>query len=97
MNAAALFWSVRTTAEVGNKSKTIGGMMTKLTLVGGTQSPGGVKPTLSNRCGICRRLLNNPVDPVSLDCGGDCLQCMAAAGDPDCERHMDELRAAGKI
>lgn len=37
-----------------------------------------------NRCHICGRGLNNADDPRSLDCGGDCLQCMADAGDPDC-------------
>jgi len=34
-------------------------------------------------CGICSRKLNAPEDPRSSDCGGDCLQCMADAGDPD--------------
>jgi hypothetical protein len=34
-------------------------------------------------CGICERVLDNPQDPVSQNCGGDCLQCMADAGDPE--------------
>lgn len=27
-------------------------------------------------CQICGRLLNQESDPLSLDCGGDCLGCM---------------------
>lgn len=35
-------------------------------------------------CKICKRELNNPHDPTSKDCGGDCLQCMATvAEDPE--------------
>ena len=42
-------------------------------------------------CAICRKRLNNPSDPIlSRDCGGDCLRCMAEAGDPECM----EARAA---
>jgi hypothetical protein len=38
-----------------------------------------------DRCKLCRRLLDNPDDPLSGDCGGDCLYCMATiAEDPDC-------------
>ncbi len=32
-----------------------------------------------------------PGDDTTRDCGGDCLRCMAAAGDPDCQRAMHEL------
>lgn len=35
------------------------------------------------QCGICKRSLDNPDDPLSKDCGGDCVDCMAEAGDPD--------------
>lgn len=35
------------------------------------------------RCHLCGRVLDNPGDPRSKDCGGDCLQCMADADDPD--------------
>jgi len=38
----------------------------------------------AGNCGICGRPLNLKDDPTSLDCGGDCLRCMAEAGDPDC-------------
>ena len=38
-------------------------------------------------CGICGRKLKgmwgDPGDPLAIDCGGDCLQCMADCGDPD--------------
>ena len=27
-------------------------------------------------CLICRRLLDNPTDPLSTDCGGDCWGCV---------------------
>ncbi len=27
-------------------------------------------------CGICRRRLDQVMDPLSKDCGGDCLGCM---------------------
>lgn len=37
-----------------------------------------------SECLICKRALNNPNDPLSTDCGGDCVSCMAEAGDPDC-------------
>lgn len=37
-------------------------------------------PTVN--CGICKRPLNQPDDPTTEDCGGDCLRCMADAGDP---------------
>jgi hypothetical protein len=37
-------------------------------------------PKLCNICG--RRMYESNVP--SRDCGGDCLQCMAESGDPDC-------------
>lgn len=40
-------------------------------------------------CSICKRLLNDPKDPTTQDCGGDCLRCMAEVGeDPDCIQAM---------
>ena len=27
-------------------------------------------------CSICKRLLDNPTDPLSTDCGGDCWGCI---------------------
>lgn len=36
-------------------------------------------------CSICNRLLDDPKDPTTENCGGDCLRCMAEfAEDPDC-------------
>jgi hypothetical protein len=37
------------------------------------------------RCNTCGRLLDQVGDPASKDCGGDCLACMAEAGDPECQ------------
>ena len=34
-------------------------------------------------CNICHMELDVPGVPESQDCGGDCAQCMADAGDPD--------------
>jgi len=45
-------------------------------------------------CHICNRELNNPTDPRSTDCGGDCLECMADAGDPDCIEEIQKIEAA---
>lgn len=42
-------------------------------------------------CSSCQRLLNVPGDATSVDCGGDCVRCMADAGDPDCVRVMAEV------
>ncbi|SRR6266540_3774845 len=35
------------------------------------------------RCQTCTRPLDQPDDPSSLNCGGDCARCVALAGDPD--------------
>lgn len=34
-------------------------------------------------CAICGVELDNPNDPTTENCGGDCLYCMYEAGDPD--------------
>jgi len=44
------------------------------------------------RCNICQRELDNPNDALSMDCGGDCLQCMADAGDPDCMAAVQAIK-----
>jgi rRNA maturation endonuclease Nob1 len=47
------------------------------------------------RCHFCKRVLDNPDDPFSEDCGGDCLQCMAdIAEDPDAVARVKILREA---
>jgi hypothetical protein len=43
------------------------------------------------RCGICGGLLDVPGDDGTRDCGGDCLRCMAEAGDPDCVSATEEV------
>jgi hypothetical protein len=35
----------------------------------------------ASQCNICKSPFD---DTLHLDCGGDCLLCMAEAGDPDC-------------
>ena len=42
-------------------------------------------------CNICRRPLDQPGHPDSLDCGGDCLRCMAQCHDPDAINAMREI------
>ena len=42
-------------------------------------------------CKTCKHVMNDPADPGTLDCGGDCRRCMAEAGDPDCMRTMAGL------
>lgn len=51
----------------------------------------------SKACNICKRMLDNPADPCSKDCGGDCLLCMIEIGeDPDCIEVMaQELAKRG--
>jgi hypothetical protein len=34
---------------------------------------------MSRQCKICKRVLSNPADPLSEDCGGDCLGCIQIA------------------
>lgn len=47
-----------------------------------------------NHCQICGVPLDQPDKPETLDCGGDCLKCMAdVAGDPDCIEAMEEIEA----
>ncbi len=45
------------------------------------------------RCSLCTTPLDVPGRPWTQNCGGDCLACMAEAGDPDCAaalpRHTD--------
>lgn len=51
-------------------------------------------------CYICGAMLG--MTPMTLDCGGDCLRCMALAGDGDCaktaiehlERQLDLVESA---
>lgn len=47
----------------------------------------GTHPT----CNICRRPLNQPFKRDTIDCGGDCVRCMALSDDPDCLETMREV------
>jgi len=42
-------------------------------------------------CNICGIQLNQARKPDTLDCGGDCLRCMAEFDDPECVEVMQEL------
>ncbi len=42
-----------------------------------------------NKCSICQRPLNTRSE--LMDCGGDCLECMAECGDPDAQLAMKKI------
>jgi len=46
---------------------------------------------ISMKCRICGQELNIPFKPETLDCGGDCLRCMADSGDPECKEALRRL------
>ena len=46
---------------------------------------------MTEYCHICRRPMDQPGAGDTENCGGDCLRCMAEAGDPDCVKAMREL------
>lgn len=48
-------------------------------------------------CGICRTPLNIPGRVWTEDCGGDCLACMADAGDPDCVAALRPASSPGEV
>jgi hypothetical protein len=44
-------------------------------------------------CLICRRLLDNPADPLSGNCGGDCWGCVGAIeAEMGCEESLAYVR-----
>lgn len=50
---------------------------------------------MAGNCRICKGPLNVPDMPLTDDCGGDCLRCMAVHGqDPDCQHAMVQAFAA---
>lgn len=51
----------------------------------------------SKPCRTCERSLDNPTDPLSDNCGGDCIGGMADFGDPDCVEAVEALQRLGKI
>lgn len=40
-------------------------------------------PVKENNCQTCSQPMSKTPDTLNLDCGGDCLSCMAWHGDPD--------------
>jgi len=46
----------------------------------------------TDHCMQCGVLLNQPNDPSTKGCGGDCLRCMAA-DDPDCAKQLGDWDA----
>jgi hypothetical protein len=45
------------------------------------------------KCSICRRELSNPIDPLSVDCGGDCWGCVGEAeADMGYEESLKKVR-----
>lgn len=53
------------------------------------------KESEARKCLLCKRTLGTS-DPLSLDCGGDCVVCMAEAGDPGAIEYIAELEKEGK-
>lgn len=49
----------------------------------------------NNSCGICKKLLNTK-DPLSRDCGGDCLECMNRE-ELNLKAEMQEAEAKSEI
>jgi hypothetical protein len=45
---------------------------------------------------MCGRELNNPNDPTTEDCGGDCLKCMAQCNDYECMAAMAKIEIKHK-
>lgn len=45
-------------------------------------------------CATCGKELDHPKDETSMNCGGDCVECMADAGDPECVEHMNQIKKA---
>lgn len=41
-----------------------------------------------NVCQTCKKPFDNA---HHRNCGGDCLTCMAEAGDPDCKKSLEEM------
>lgn len=44
-----------------------------------------------SNCSICKTLLDDDTNLLSGNCGGDCVRCMAEAGDPDEIFHVIEI------
>ena len=56
------------------------------------------RPTFPNtRCTLCGAPLDVPGRPWSRNCGGDCLACMAEAGDAECKTAIDAMVAGEAV
>lgn len=44
-----------------------------------------------NNCQTCGQPMSKTPETLSLDCGGDCLNCMAWHGDPDAIEIVERL------
>lgn len=47
---------------------------------------------IPKRCQMCKRVLDNPLDPTTKDCGGDCLKCVAECFDEDAMAELAALK-----
>jgi hypothetical protein len=48
-------------------------------------------PVRENNCQTCNQPMSKIPDTLNLDCGGDCLSCMAWHGDPDTIKVVERL------
>ncbi|MCA6925153.1 hypothetical protein [Pectobacterium versatile] len=48
-------------------------------------------PVKINHCLTCGQPMSKTPDTLNLDCGGDCLSCMAWHGDPDAIEVVERL------
>jgi len=48
---------------------------------------------MMEKCQTCGREMNNEPDSLNLNCGGDCMKCMADCGDPDCIVEVEKIAA----
>lgn len=48
-------------------------------------------PVKENNCQTCNQPMSKTPDTLNLDCGGDCLSCMAWHGDPDALEVVERL------
>lgn len=47
----------------------------------------------TKRCKTCGRVLDNS-KPLSLNLGGNCVECVAKAGDPEAIAYLEKVKAA---
>lgn len=69
----------------------------RLEVPGYEVAPPADPSALSNRCKMCGKEMDMPNDLASTNCGGDCLECMAKAGDPDAMLAIEQLRRKAAV